>query len=133
MDGVATMMKLDPGVKAKWVEALRSGKYKQGRYNLHYKDAYCCLGVLCEVAVAEGVVTSAKRQLESYHTCEEVGYTAELYTLLPPPEVITWAGLSSRNGVFGTRDRLFSLASMNDAGLPFVRIAEAIEDHSDFL
>lgn len=37
--------------KAKWVEALRSGKYKQGKFALHRIDQkdFCCLGVLCEV------------------------------------------------------------------------------------
>ncbi len=32
-----------------WVEALRSGKYKQGRDHLRTGDAYCCLGVLCDL------------------------------------------------------------------------------------
>lgn len=33
--------------KQKWVKALRSGKYKQGKYKLHNKsdDTFCCLGV----------------------------------------------------------------------------------------
>lgn len=47
------MMKLDPKVKAKWVKALRSGKYKQTKYQLRHPDeGYCCLGVLCETAGA---------------------------------------------------------------------------------
>lgn len=29
-----------------WLAALRSGKYKQGRYCLVRDDAFCCLGVL---------------------------------------------------------------------------------------
>lgn len=34
-----------------WVEALRSGKYKQGRQALRNKDEeYCCLGVLCDIS-----------------------------------------------------------------------------------
>lgn len=34
----------------KWVAALRSGKYKQGRQYLRtFEDNYCCLGVLCEI------------------------------------------------------------------------------------
>jgi hypothetical protein len=52
--------KIDPEVKQKWLEALRSGKYKQGRYGLRHTvdntdlngekyDAFCCLGVLCDV------------------------------------------------------------------------------------
>jgi hypothetical protein len=38
-------------LKQKWVEALRSGKYKQGKQALRNKaDCYCCLGVLCELS-----------------------------------------------------------------------------------
>jgi hypothetical protein len=36
-------------LKKKWVEALRSGKYKQNRDSLRYEDGFCCLGVLCDV------------------------------------------------------------------------------------
>ena len=43
---------MDQKLKQDWVEALRSGKYKQGRRALYkpYTEAYCCLGVLCKVA-----------------------------------------------------------------------------------
>ncbi len=40
---------MDPILKAKWIEALRSGKYKQGKGVLRYGDEFCCLGVLCDV------------------------------------------------------------------------------------
>jgi hypothetical protein len=33
-----------------WLEALRSGKYKQGHNNLKTSDSYCCLGVACELS-----------------------------------------------------------------------------------
>lgn len=38
-------------LKAKWVKALRSGKYKQGRGQLYNPKTkrYCCLGVLCRL------------------------------------------------------------------------------------
>ena len=37
-------------LKAKWVEALRSGEYRQCREQLHgFENQYCCLGVLCKV------------------------------------------------------------------------------------
>ena len=36
-------------LKDSWLEALRSGKYKQGRYTFRNGDKYCCLGVLCMV------------------------------------------------------------------------------------
>lgn len=39
-------------LKTKWLEALRSGEYKQGRGFLYHPatDSYCCLGVLKEVS-----------------------------------------------------------------------------------
>jgi hypothetical protein len=40
-----------------WVEALRSGKYKQSTNRLQNLDgvSYCCLGVACKVAEEQGV------------------------------------------------------------------------------
>ena len=36
-------------IKARWIEALRSGKYQQGIGYLRSKnDRFCCLGVLCD-------------------------------------------------------------------------------------
>lgn len=50
---------MDKAVKERWVAALRSGKYRQGREYLredpedrHHHAKFCCLGVLCKV---EGV------------------------------------------------------------------------------
>ena len=46
---------MDAKLKAKWVEALRSGKYKQGP-NVYYNEkteAHCAIGVLLEVAKVE--------------------------------------------------------------------------------
>lgn len=39
------MEKLPEDFKKKWVEALRSGKYKQGQYNLYDAGRFCCLGI----------------------------------------------------------------------------------------
>lgn len=42
---------MDADLKDRWVKALRSGQYKQGR-NVLYRESlgeYCCLGVLCAV------------------------------------------------------------------------------------
>lgn len=36
-------------LQTKWIEALESGEYKQGRSWLRNGGFYCCLGVLCEV------------------------------------------------------------------------------------
>lgn len=50
---------MDAYLKAKWVAALRSGDYKQGKNQLCDGAAYCCLGVLCEVA---GIVYDATQK-----------------------------------------------------------------------
>lgn len=45
---------MDAKLKAKWVKALRSGKYRQAHGLLIDKQgALCCLGVLCRVAGLE--------------------------------------------------------------------------------
>jgi len=46
---------MDAQLKAKWVEALRSGKFKQGEGRLHEpkEDSFCCLGVLASICGAE--------------------------------------------------------------------------------
>lgn len=36
-------------IKAKWIEALRSGKYIQVRNALRDRHGFCCLGVLCDI------------------------------------------------------------------------------------
>ena len=43
------MMK--PNIKARWVAALRSGTYAQGKGTLHNEgeNTFCCLGVLCDI------------------------------------------------------------------------------------
>lgn len=40
-------------IKKKWVDALRSGEYKQTRGRLRYDDCFCALGVLADLVVKE--------------------------------------------------------------------------------
>ena len=55
---------MDKALKAKWLEALRSGRYKQGKFRLrNNRDEFCCLGVLCDIS-GEGEWT---------HTCDISG------------------------------------------------------------
>lgn len=47
---MTTYPAMDPEVKVKWVEALRSGQFKQGEGYLKTRDGCnCCLGVLAEI------------------------------------------------------------------------------------
>ena len=36
-------------LRNKWVTALRSGEYKQGRKQLYHAGRFCCLGVLADI------------------------------------------------------------------------------------
>lgn len=58
---------MDANLKAKWIEALRSGEYEQGRGSLKCDGKFCCLGVALDIqgatwdfgtAILDGVETS---------------------------------------------------------------------------
>lgn len=40
---------MKPKIKKLWVDALRSGQYKQTKNKLQTNEGYCCLGVLCDI------------------------------------------------------------------------------------
>lgn len=44
---------MDPIVKEKWIDALRSGKYKQCEGRLRDDVGFCCLGVLTDLYIKE--------------------------------------------------------------------------------
>lgn len=80
------MARMNPDVKAQWVAALRSGKYKQGKSQLKsWKgDEFCCWGVLCDISgLAEW-----DRSNDRYPMYFDGG-------LMPPIQIMQWAGLKS--------------------------------------
>ena len=44
---------MKPEIKERWLIALRSGNYQQGKGQLKDGDRYCCLGVLCDIVKDE--------------------------------------------------------------------------------
>lgn len=55
---------MNPELKARWVEALRSGEYEQGYAKLRSTDdTYCCLGVLYDIDVGDWVRTKSEGYL----------------------------------------------------------------------
>jgi hypothetical protein len=119
---------LQPEAKRLWVEALRSGDYQQGTGLLHYEDEdgdqYCCLGVLCEVAISAGVEVERVRRSNGTY-----GYDAN--TLVPPPRVTEWAyGEAEPLGAWAViveeHRRLFDQLN-DDLGYTFRAIADLIE------
>lgn len=77
-----TTLKLKPEIKARWLTALRSDKYTQGKYNLRRQDKFCCLGVLGDLAVQDGLASWSEDQLVVEDSC---------YGVLFPEQLLAWA------------------------------------------
>ena len=111
---------LNPNAR-KWVDALRSGEYQQGRAYLVRMSPegwqHCCLGVACELAAESG----APVRREEYP--DVVRFNNEGSAL--PDSVAKWLGLRSRCGHFENDAKALYLE--NDNGKTFAEIADIIE------
>lgn len=123
-------------IKTKWLTALRSGEYEQGKHRLVTKNydtdtyTYCCLGVLCDLAAKEGVV---KRKAG--------GFSHPVYNdhsnIVLPNAVQRWAGIEDTTlndeSSYGSAPLVeidgeyAALSDWNDNGKTFSEIAEGIE------
>lgn len=112
---------MKPEIKQKWIEALTSGKYEQGRGNLRTGDKYCCLGVLCDLYTKEkgGEWSEGRDDIPYEDTQFSIGN--ELTFL--PGAVKHWAGLTHMIPHFGG----ISLIYLNDVEKKtFLEIADRI-------
>jgi len=106
------------------VEALRSGKYRQTTYALHQNDAYCCLGVACDISNLD----------EWYEQLDEDGNSQFVYDgsspLFLPGIVSKWLHWKSNRGLTfipcksGTG--YYSLDTLNDSDFTFDQISDII-------
>lgn len=93
---------MDEQIKKQWVEALRSGKYKQGKKCLRSEsDTYCCLGVLCDIKQ------------------KDIWKNAISFESMPRANILDWAKLDVNTAI--------NLAKKNDNGASFEEIADWIE------
>lgn len=124
----------------KWVDALRSGDYKQTTGILErvnrYDDSrtHCCLGVACRVFMKEedneGILTAiSDRHITKFtwHENEE----GEADTL--PEPVSVWLGINSNNPVLltGEDGELIPASTLNDEEhfrYTFDQIADLLEE-----
>jgi hypothetical protein len=126
-------------IKEKWITALRSGEYKQCRNKLikvkNDQRSFCCLGVLTDLAIKEGVISDNWKLNTDPKTISYGEYVIgheENSVLIK--EVMEWAELSDNEGLYyGTYDdngvykTPQSLAVKNDTGASFKQIANIIE------
>ena len=118
--------KMNPEVKAKWLEALRNGKYKQGRAFLRTENGFCCLGVLCDLYQKEHSEISQWKG-NGFHSIN--GKRNEEHWTTAPPVVEEWADFPIHES-FRVPDLeiKYTLMSMNDGlGMNFSEIADVIE------
>ena len=111
----------------KWVTALRSGEYKQGKDVLAdcARTEHCCLGVLCEVAIKEGLDV----QVETLIDHAAIFDSSKAFL---PASVADWAGMKTRLGDLprgAATATVLSLMGMNDGGHTFGAIADVIEKY----
>lgn len=105
---------MNADLKAKWVAALRSGDYKQTEGLLFRDGAFCCLGVLCDVAAVpfENAGNTRAYRFGVRISSEE----------MICGEMRNWFALENSE-----KDRATLLAEMNDSGETFATIADWID------
>lgn len=122
-------------LRAKLVEALRSGKYKQTKWRLarpfpHDEIGLCCLGVACVVAgfkPTKTKTTPGKPDLEKYGL-DPFGYNIKGCNGALPMVVKDMFGFSTSYGHYLEGDVRYSLQHLNDEReWTFEQIADIIE------
>ena len=123
-------------IAKKWIKALRSGKYKQGKgylkqFTSKNEPRHCCLGVLCELYND----TMKKNHKKILYT-EEMQDNSSGTSFIRfdsangglPKVVREWADITNSLGEFVIDDaRSECLADLNDSGKKFSTIADIIE------
>lgn len=111
---------MNPEVKQMWIDALRSGEYKQGRESLQKNDRFCCLGVLCDLAEKN------KQPILKDSVDGITFFDGECEFL--PKAVMRWAGFRNDDPKVWYDERNTSLAIINDTHREsFLEIASLIE------
>lgn len=114
-------MSMNLDIKSDWVEALRSGNYKQSTTFLKTDEGFCCLGVLCDL---HSKATGEGSWKGTFYVLESGDYSDEIL----PDAVRKWAGLERHNpSVLYAVDLSDTVSELNDSGTTFSRIADLIE------
>lgn len=122
-------------MQRKWVDALRSGTYKQGRYSLSRQNgdvmSYDVMGVLCEVLERPFKMINTERGATKKVYLNDAGeYTCRH---IIPEAVAEAVGLRDRDGAFTPAivkdgSTFCTLMGANDRGYSFSELADLIEE-----
>jgi hypothetical protein len=118
---------VNPNVKELWLDRLENGDIPQTTNKLaDLEGGRCCLGVLCDIAVEEGVINPPVVD------DDRLMYDNEIAVL--PPKVMEWSGLEHNNGGFALNPEEKpdyiddALSYRNDTGKTFPEIAQIIRE-----
>jgi hypothetical protein len=121
---------MDKRIKKLWINALRSGEFKQGRGFLEKNGCYCALGVLSALALVEGICT--------YEEINGLG-TFDKRKINLSFNIMKWADIAqdnerylipSEHGVIVKfQGKVTTIMELNDKGMSFKRLATIIERH----
>lgn len=122
-------------IRERWVEALRSGRYKKAMRRLGSRESgveeQCALGVLCELAVLDGVIVRHEIGIDDYTPVTIFAYGDSTENL--PVEVMDWAGLDAVDPhVINQDGNISAITELNDGcGLEFDAIAKLVDADPD--
>lgn len=135
-------VKMNPVVKDKWIERLESDEIPQtfgalqrvedlyegpNKDELDAPKGFCCLGVLCEIAVEEGIIPAPDLTPAGYREDFAVAYEGAVSYL--PLVVAEWAGIDTNGKYFTNEGNKYWLAADNDSGKTFPEIAQIIKEN----
>ena len=122
---------MNPEVKQKWIDALRSGKYEQGSEKLRSVSGYCCLGVLCDLYAQEHNTEWEFRGNEETNLQPQDYWYFDKESEFLPESVMNWAKLFRNPMLRIEDDDMFEVneevSTLNDEGYSFSTIADLIE------
>lgn len=117
-------------IRTHWIPALRSGAYEQGKGCLRNKDdMYCCLGVACDLAIQDGMLGDWIERDSLWAIPVGNGRYADGVL---PSKLAVFLGMDRYgNNVpvkeFTMQVSYGGLSVANDRGVPFTKIADALE------
>ena len=113
---------MNPEIKERWIAALESGDYPKTKGVLKDEEGYCCLGVLCEIAIQDGVIKKIPPN-------NRQNYMSKVGAFLPR-KVAKWAGIKDVSHPKSDPDssEQGKLAAHNDLSEDFSTVIQVIKD-----
>lgn len=123
-------------IQKKWVEALRSGEYRQGEgYLQDHEGKFCCLGVACEIFSLEYHHSDSFLPSEAIPRLKLRDEAGDIFSSLAVEELEKYLVTEEDKRIYRNACEdgyaYTDLAQINDNGYSFKMIANIIENESE--